>query len=242
MCFSPRIQQGHWLSVTVLFLPGKRCQLPAFVLCSLGHTAVSPSPGLLPSSVLSRSTRLSFSEGVLQVVFSDSRNRHCFCCTHWTTAGQCKLQNPSPASPVKATSSDSGKSSDNALQQTPTRNTLRLFSLAHLYCFNQRGPCTFKWELTANTGILFSIFLFCPHTKNTGSLGWAISNELSFKARPLTHFFLPATPKLLSTWCFTGLLKHSLKKQNKKQKNQTLLLLQVQKYSWTHFRSYKTNS
>lgn len=68
---------------SLLFLPDKRCQLPTFVLCSLGHTAVSPSPGLLLSSVLSRSTHLSFSEGVLQVVFSDSRNRHCFCCTHW---------------------------------------------------------------------------------------------------------------------------------------------------------------
>lgn len=84
---------------------------------------------------------------------------------------------------------------------------------------------------------------FSPHTKNTAglckALCWAIPGELSFSVsmQDTTQFFLPAIPKLLSTWSLICLLKHSLEK-----KKNHLPLLGVQEYRWnlTHFRSYKT--
>lgn len=153
-CFNPEIQQGHWWSVSLSFFPGNGYQLPALVLHSSGHTAGSIS--FSRTSAFLCAQQKPSSQFQLQL-----RGSAHFCIVHFeSTAGHWKLSKPSSNLTCQGNILCSSKSSDNALQ-TPTRNTLRLFSLFHLlHGFNQTGLCIFKWEPTANTGIPFSTFLF----------------------------------------------------------------------------------
>lgn len=88
---------------------------------------------------------------------------------------------------------------------------------------------------------------FSPHTKNTGDFAQVFAEPYQMSLVSMQDpppIFLPAIPKLLSTWSLTGLPKHSLGKKTtlKPTKQPPPPLPGVQEYRWnlTHLRSYKT--
>lgn len=226
MCFSPGIQQGHWQSVTASHFCLARdanCQHFYHALQAI-QQFVQLWDSCFPVCSAGAPT-LASREGVLQVVFSDSSNKHCFCCALWINCWAIWTSKPFSSLTCQSNILCSGKSSDNALQQTPTRNTLRLLSLAHLYHFSQRGLCIFKWELTANTGILFSTFFLVLTPRIQGVLAEPYP-MCSVPMQDPTHTFFYQLPPSCSQRRVSQVfwhipLKRKTKNQTKNKQNKT---------------------